>query len=181
MLQRRRKKNCISGPLVANSTQHFIHLWSEYVQLKCCVTCGVYLSVIKRPLNVILSPRGFGLSSFKNAALPPTNPQNFRISFFLDSHPLHAFAEWVTPSTTDCVWSAKWAGDSATASLCPVAALAKQHAALARELSFFFAQLVVPLIKRVFANCVWDLISACHSNITHKLIRTHQQRESALL
>lgn len=45
---------------------------------------------------------------------------------------LQAFAEWVTQSTTDCVWSAKWAGDCMAASH----RVCQMHVALAEELSF---------------------------------------------
>lgn len=45
---------------------------------------------------------------------------------------LQAFAEWVTQSTTDCVWSAKWAEDCMAASH----RVCQMHVALAEELSF---------------------------------------------
>lgn len=55
---------------------------------------------------------------------------------FMDPHSehsrtLHAFAEWVTQSMTDCVWSTKWAEDSTTASH----SARQHHVALAEELS----------------------------------------------
>lgn len=51
-------------------------------------------------------------------------------------HTLHAFAEWVTQSMTDCVWSTKWAEVSMTASH----SVRQQHVALAEELSFLHSK-----------------------------------------
>lgn len=43
-----------------------------------------------------------------------------------------AFAEWVTQSMTDCVWSAKWAEECMAAPL----SVCQKHVALVEELSF---------------------------------------------
>lgn len=52
------------------------------------------------------------------------------------SRTLHAFAEWVTQSMTDCVWSTKWAEDSMTASH----GARQHHVALAEELSILHSK-----------------------------------------
>lgn len=73
-------------------------------------------------------------------------------------HTLHAFAEWVTQSMTDCVWSAKWAEDSTTGSR----SVRQQHVALAGELSFLHSKWYH--WSNVFVSLrVWDHCSSYFS------------------
>ena len=148
---------CISGPLVVNAVQHFIHFgkqeWNVRLGLNVALPAGVIhqlSSFLSGWFSVLLAlaPR---LTRKASQAFETSNRFRRFFSFtflpgypgmcFLDRHSkhlrtLHAFAEWVTRSMTDCVWSAKWAEDSTTASR----SVRQQHVALAEELSFLHSE-----------------------------------------
>ena len=150
------RPRCITGPLVVNTVQHFIHFgepeWNVRLGLNVALPAGVIhqlSSILSRWFSVLLAlaprliqkPTERSQLRIVSSAFSFTFLPGYPGLCFLDRHSkhlrtLHAFAEWVTRRMTDCVWSAKWAEDSTTASR----SVRQQHVALAEELSFLHSE-----------------------------------------